>query len=138
MPAQVQRYQGRIGGPLMDRIDMRVDVTRPASQMVIGAEAGMDSRTMRQQVMGAREFAARRPYETDASDALPHALLFDARAAACLEGISSRLALGARSIVKMARVARTIADVEQSGCVRREHVLEASSYRNRTEGGQDA
>ncbi|ERL08395.1 magnesium chelatase family protein [Olsenella profusa DSM 13989] len=137
-PAQVQRYQGRIGGPLMDRIDMRVDVMRPASQTVIGAEAGMDSHTMCQQVMGAREFASHRPHETDASDALPHSLLFDTRAATCLEGISSRLALGARSIVKMARVARTIADVEQSEHVRREHVLEASGYRNRAEGGQDA
>ena len=44
------------------------------------------------------------------------------------------MALGARSIVKMAQVARTIADVEQSERVSRVHVLEASSYRNRMGG----
>lgn len=134
-PARIQCYQSRIGGPLMDRIDIHVGVQRPQSDLVIEGAAGMDSKTMRALVMGARELRLRRERrEGRPDDALVESLLFKPEARSCLEGLSSRMALGARSIVKMAQVARTIADVEQSERVGRVHVLEASSYRNRMGG----
>lgn len=52
----IQKYQLRIGGPLMDRIDLRVDVARPQSKKVIAGEEGMDTATMREQVEEALEF----------------------------------------------------------------------------------
>lgn len=119
----------------MDRIDIHVGVQRPQSDLVIEGAAGMDSKTMRALVMGARELRLRRERrEGRPDDALVESLLFKPEARSCLEGLSSRMALGARSIVKMAQVARTIADVEQSERVGRVHVLEASSYRNRMGG----
>lgn len=134
-PARIQCYQSRIGGPLMDRIDIHVGVQRPQSDLVIEGAAGMDSKTMRALVMGARELRLRRERRGGRpDDALVESLLFKPEARSCLEGLSSRMALGARSIVKMAQVARTIADVEQSERVGRVHVLEASSYRNRMGG----
>lgn len=134
-PARIQYYQSRIGGPLMDRIDIHVGVQRPQSDLVIEGAAGMDSKTMRALVTGARELRLRRERrEGRPDDALVESLLFKPEARSCLEGLSSRMALGARSIVKMAQVARTIADVEQSERVGRVHVLEASSYRNRMGG----
>ena len=134
-PARIQCYQSRIGGPLMDRIDIHVGVQRPQSDLVIEGTAGMDSKTMRALVTGARELRLRRERRGKRpDDALVESLLFDPEARSCLEGLSSRMALGARSIVKMAQVARTIADVEQSERVGRVHVLEASSYRNRMGG----
>lgn len=134
-PARIQCYQSRIGGPLMDRIDIHVGVQRPQSDLVIEGAAGMDSKTMRALVRGARELRLRRERRGGRpDDALVESLLFKPEARSCLEGLSSRMALGARSIVKMAQVARTIADVEQSERVGRVHVLEASSYRNRMGG----
>lgn len=136
--ARILQYQGRIGGPLMDRIGLHVEVRRPGSGVVIAGERGMDSRGMRERVCDARAHASWRSREADGEGApLTSALRFDAAAAGALEGLASRLALGGRSIVSMAHVARTIADVEQSDRVLRPHVLEASSYRNRLgeEGG---
>lgn len=148
---RVRQYQGRIGGPLMDRIDLHVDVMRPSSDLVINGERGMGSRHMRDLVEGARDMRAWRerregeapgggargvigPASAPASGAaLADRLGFDPQARALLEGLSSRMALGARSIVRTVRVARTIADVDQSQAVTRDQVLEAMSYRNREE-----
>lgn len=130
-PGRVERYQSKIGGPLMDRIDLHVDVRRPESRKLIRCAEGLSSESMREQVLRARAFRrdreARMP--SGPGQTLVGALSFEPRAQAALEGMASRLNLGGRSIVKLARVARTMADLAERASVSREDVLEASAYR---------
>lgn len=139
-PAAVERYQARMGGPLADRIDIHIDVARPASSKVIeggrGVEAsgasGMGSAEMRDMVASAREFAEARTRRRGAADA-PLAS-FEQGALKSFEGIASRLCMGGRSIARAARVARTIADIERHDLVTRDDIVEACSYRGRAYG----
>ena len=114
-PSRIQSYQSRIGGPLMDRIDVVVDVARPSSARIIAGNRGMSSAQMASMVGEAREYASwRRSKEDDQkpdrSRSVPE-LHLDAPAKSTLEGVAERLGLGGRNIVRIARVARTIADL---------------------------
>ena len=134
-PARIQAYQSRIGGPLMDRIDVLVDVARPASSRVIMGERGTSSAEMAREVATAREFGSwRRAREEhpvpDRAKGVKE-LCLSAEARATLQGMAERLGLGGRNIVRIARVARTIADLSESEEVMREHVVEACAYRTR-------
>lgn len=133
--ARIQSYQARIGGPLMDRIDVLVDVARPASGRIIAGERGVSSAEMASQVTLAREFSSWRhakggEEKPDRARNVPE-LRLDVAAATALEGVAKRLGLGGRSIVRIARVARTIADLSECEEVRRDHVLEACAFRSR-------
>lgn len=133
-PARIASYQARIGGPLMDRIDVVVDVARPKSSSVIQGRPGMGSEEMARQVAEAREFASwRASREAPGRDAVAAARL-DLRAQATLEGLADRLALGARGIVRVARVARTVADLGQRERVSEDDVVEALGFRSRALG----
>lgn len=132
---RIQNYQSRIGGPLMDRIDVLVDVARPASGRIIAGERGISSSQMASQVEQARAFASwRRAREDedipDRARNVPE-LHLDSKACSALEGIAKRLGLGGRNIVRIARVARTIADLAQECEVGKDHVLEACAFRTR-------
>lgn len=127
--ALVERYQSRMGGPLADRIDIHIDVARPASKKVIEKRAGLSSQAMADQVRSGREFAA---WRQERSEGEPSAIdTFDAAARVAFEGIATRLSLGGRAIVRAARVARTIADLEHHEQVSRADLIEACSYRGR-------
>lgn len=135
-PARVQSYQSRIGGPLMDRIDVLVDVARPSSSRIIAGEEGISSANMAEQVRVAREFASWRR-SRDAGEVPDNVrgvpeLRLDAAARGALEGCAHRLGLGGRNIVRIARVARTIADLDECEEIGRDHVVEACAYRTRT------
>ncbi len=128
-PASVQKYQARMGGPLADRIDMRIDVARPASKKVIAGGSGMSSQEMAGLVQTGREFAQ---YREGKHGKLRNVFDgFDRDASQVLETIASRLLMGGRSISRAARVARTIADIEQHEFVLRDDIIEACSYRGR-------
>ena len=132
---RIQGYQTRIGGPLMDRIDVRVDVARPSSARVIAGSRGVSSREMAEDVTRAREYASWRRARTadgmpDRMRAVPE-LGLDEDAARTLETTARRLGLGGRNIVRIARVARTIADIAESELVSGDHVMEACAYRTR-------
>ena len=131
-PVRIERYQARMGGPLANRIDMHVDVARPASKTVIAGGTGMSSSQMADLVHGGREFAAdrirrhgedKRPVDT-----------FDDEARRAFEAIAGRLAMGGRSIQRASRVARTIADIEHHERVSTEDIMEACTYRGRSLG----
>lgn len=134
-PARVAAYQGRIGGPLMDRIDVVVDVHRPASTDVIRGSEGAGSAEMLDQVMAAREFSAWREARDEAR--LDSGLRgvsrlgFEPSARAFFEVSAERLALGGRAIARVGRVARTIADMGGHELVSRDDVGEALQYRSR-------
>lgn len=131
-PALVERYQSRMGGPLVDRIDMHIDVARPASSKVIMGGSGMSSSEMAEMVMSGREFARARQQKRgkriNVSDT------FDTDALKTFELIASRLHMGGRSIARAAKVARTIADIEHHEFVSRDDIVEACSYRGRAHG----
>lgn len=133
--SRIQAYQARIGGPLMDRIDVVVDVARPSSARIIAGNRGMSSEQMAAMVAEAREYASwRRAREDcdkpDRARSVPE-LHLDAPARSTLEGVAERLGLGGRNIVRIARVARTIADLASKQEVNKDHVMEACAFRTR-------
>lgn len=134
-PARIAAYQGRIGGPLMDRIDVVVDVHRPASTDVIRGSQGVGSAEMLDQVMAAREFASWREAREEAhygtSTKGVARLGFEPDASAFFIDSAERLALGGRGIARVGRVARTIADMDGHELVSRDDVGEALQYRSR-------
>ncbi|MCI6844832.1 MAG: YifB family Mg chelatase-like AAA ATPase [Coriobacteriaceae bacterium] len=134
-PARVAAYQGRIGGPLMDRIDVVVDVHRPASTDVIRGSDGIGSAEMLDQVMAAREFASWREAREGARHGMGArgvaSLGFQPDACAFFVDSAERLALGGRGIARVGRVARTIADMDGHELVSRDDVGEALQYRSR-------
>lgn len=131
-PAKVAAYQARIGGPLMDRIDLVVDVPRPASSRVIRGGSGSSSAELAEIVAGAREFRAWRRQRSDEEGPRgPRAEDFDAHALATFESLAEGLMLGGRAIARVSSVARTIADMAQHELIGEEDVVEALGYRSR-------
>ena len=117
----------------MDRIDVVVDVPRPETAKVIDGSAGSDSREMAELVSAAREFRSWRT-RNGPDEARPPAALLDGPARGALESLARGLSLGGRGIVRVTRVARTIADLAQRELVGEEDVVEALGYRPRSRG----
>ena len=136
-PARVVSYQNKIGGPLMDRIDVVCDVARPASNKVIQHSSGLGSNAMKEKVMQGREYAswrlAREAGGGTASDSVGGAR-FTPKARSMFEGHAERLLLGGRGIVRVARVSRTIADLAEHELVDVDDVMEALGFRSRAMG----
>ncbi|HCO65491.1 MAG: YifB family Mg chelatase-like AAA ATPase [Alcanivorax sp.] len=126
---KAKRYQRRLSGPLLDRIDLHLEVPAVSPDTLLGAADGEPSRRVRERVLAARACQLHRQgrlnRELDAErlmEALgPHK--------AWLTGVMERLELSARALHRSLRVARTIADLAGSEVIRREHLREALSYR---------
>jgi magnesium chelatase family protein len=143
--AAVQRYLGKLSGPLLDRIDLHVTVTRVTfEELVQNAAAAESSAAIRARVEAARARQTARFARTDAptassiaeatNAAIPAAAVrrlcpLEGDALALLEGAITRGALSARAFDRVARVARTIADLAGTERIAREHVAEALVYR---------
>lgn len=138
-PAQIARYQARVGGALMDRIDVFIDVMRPAASSVIRGSGGMGSAEMRERVMIGREFASWRSSKLgrEKFGSIDECGLSD-KAQSLLELMSERLSLGGRAIARTARVSRTIADLAEREMVGPDDIAEACAYRSRYALGDDA
>ncbi|MBR3318649.1 MAG: YifB family Mg chelatase-like AAA ATPase [Atopobiaceae bacterium] len=134
-PGRVMAYQARIGGPLMDRIDVLVDVRRPAPSRIISGEGGTSSAQMADAVAAAREFASWRLRNAEGRASGSKGSVaeqnLDAKAKTTLDGVARRLGLGGRNIVRIARVARTIADLAEKELVNKDHIVEACAFRTR-------
>jgi magnesium chelatase family protein len=132
-PAARQRYNRRLSGPLLDRFDLRVLVTRPDAGSVLGGPPGEPSAPVAARVAAARELAGRRGVRCNAE--LPAPRLDDLAPLAPGAGrlLEHRLRAGllsARGLHRVRRVARTIADLaEAPGPVAEEHVCLALSLR---------
>jgi magnesium chelatase family protein len=134
---QISRYQGRVGGPLMDRIGIIVDVWRSDAAHVLNTGKGTTSAQLREGVMQARAFATWRQVrdETAHIDAKGSGALLLAscrlgtKERATLEMMAERYQLSGRGIMCALAVARTIADMEESERVCGEHLLEALGFR---------
>jgi len=131
-PGAVARYQGRVSGPLLDRIDLVVEVPRPEIRIAATAEAwaseaGEASSAVRRRVIEAIRFAARR----DATAPGLAALVLEPAASATLEDAAQGQGLSLRAVHRTARVARTISDLAHQRAVTRDAVLEALLFRPR-------
>jgi magnesium chelatase family protein len=125
-------YRARLSGPLVDRIDLCVDVPALPYQELAQAAPGEPTATVRERVAGARERQRARGKHWNAR--LGAALLgrlapIDGAGHALLERAAARLGLSARAITRIRRVARTIADLEGSDAVRGVHLAETLQYR---------
>ncbi len=140
-PACGEDYMGRISGPLMDRFDMRVDVPPVAFTDLDLPPSGDCSENVAERVAAARarqqaRFAtvsgpgAKPCLNADAvGDVLDEVARPDDEGRALLTKVAERFGLSARGYHRVLRVARTIADLDQSDAVQRPHVAEAVSYR---------
>ena len=133
--AQVHAYQNRIGGPLLDRIDIRLDVGRMQPSDVLSSGYGVSSDVLRGGVLAAREFRSWRRAQGDDDARDPQSLItacrFDEATKAEFESLARSRLLSGRAIVRTLSVARTIADREESVAVLRQHLLESFHYRFR-------
>ena len=121
-PQAIARYQARMGGPLIDRIDLVIPVTRPDAKLIVNGAEGMSTSDMRAAVTRGREFRAWRLLRTCDHEQLG----CDARDA--LLAIANAKRLTARGIASLVRIARSVADLAQCDDVTREHLLEASLF----------
>ncbi|NTU70366.1 MAG: YifB family Mg chelatase-like AAA ATPase [Coriobacteriia bacterium] len=136
-PGVVERYQGRIGGPLMDRIDLVVDVARVDPGLIIAGCASESSAFMRSTVEDARVMAAQRGTEgtsTLSGAALLSACSMGPASVALLEHAARRHHLSGRGVTRLLRVARTCADLAGDQVVTGMHLSEALGYRLRGVG----
>ena len=138
-PAEVRRYLDRVSGPLLDRIDIQIELG-PVSfdDMHTRGKDGDSSAEIRARVNRARAFAKER-FAKDTGRFSNGALspaevrtycVLDEDAETLLRGAFERLGLTARGHDRVLRVARTIADLAESPVIRKEHLAEAISYRS--------
>jgi magnesium chelatase family protein len=131
-PDAVLRYQARISGPLLDRIDLQVEVPAVAAEQLAGAADGEASAVVRERVVAARARAEARQGSANAylsGDALDLHGRLDASASDFLQSAATRLGWSARGFHRVLRIARTIADLAAHRDIHATHLAEAIQYR---------
>ncbi|MGG3306384.1 YifB family Mg chelatase-like AAA ATPase [Paenibacillus lautus] len=131
---RIAHYRARISGPLMDRIDLQVDVPRPKEWP--GSAVPISSEQMRDQVYAAQTIQLERykqlPFswnsELFGSFLRKHAVL-DKDSAELLQATIDTLGLSMRAYDRILKLARTIADLEASDAIQSQHIAEAIQYR---------
>jgi magnesium chelatase family protein len=136
--AKIAAYGRRLSGPLMDRIDIHVEVPRMRAEELLAAAAEESSAAVRARVSAARTKQRARLAEhglhvnAEMSNALLRRLCpLDRESAALLKAAITRLNLSARAVTRVMRLARTIADLDGVATVSAAHVAEAVQYRER-------
>jgi magnesium chelatase family protein len=134
---QIERYMARVSGPLLDRIDLHIEVPAVPFQELSASADGTSSVQMREQVRRAREVQRRR-FGGDGQRLNAHMsgrqlrkyCALDNAGRTLLKQAMDDLGLSARAHDRILRVARTVADLEGSAAVREAHVVEAIGYRS--------
>ena len=137
-PGEVQKYLNKISGPLMDRIDLHVEVLPVPYNELSSTRRGEPSAEIRKRVVAARRiqevrFAAYPGIHSNAqmtTKLLQQHCELDQRSHEALHHAMSRLGLSARAYDRILKVARTIADLDASVDIQYEHLAEAINYRS--------
>lgn len=131
-PDQVLRYRWKISGPLLDRIDVQLEVPAVEPEALARGADGEASAAIRERVTLARARQVARQQKTNArltTKEVDEHCTPDAEGAILLGKAIARLGLSARAYHRVLKVARSIADIEGSERVRSTHVAEAIRYR---------
>jgi len=134
---QIQRYRNRLSGPLLDRIDIQVEVPPVRVQDIERAEPGETSAAIRKRVNAARKiqslrFAGAPDIHCNAqmgSKLIKQSCPIDEHSTRLLHQAVDRLGLSARAYYRIIKIARTVADLEGSGEITSTHIGEAIQYR---------
>lgn len=135
---QIQKYVGKISGPLLDRIDIHVEVPAVKYAELASKRTGERSEKIRERVVSARtiqsqRFAERRGVYSNAdmqSKEIKEFCQIDDEGASLLKMAMQKLGLSARAYDRILKVARTIADLAESEKIKPEHLSEAIQYRS--------
>lgn len=128
----VARYQGKISGPLLDRIDLSINVPSLSSADLANQTPGESSEQVKGRVMAARARQMARQGNINAQLSvtdLDDIANISNEAKQCLGQLMTKLSLSARSYHRLLRVARTVADLENQITVTEQHILKAVSLR---------
>ncbi len=136
-PMQVQRYRNKISGPLLDRIDLNIQLSPVRYAHWAQASEGEPSSAIRERVIAARALQAAR-FRGTGTTANAFMTVSQIRkfcavppdGGTILETAMNKLGLSARSLDKILKVARTIADLERAAEIRKEYLIEAIQYRS--------
>ncbi len=130
--AIIQRYLSKISGPLLDRIDLHVEVPAVPYKELRGKDRGAGSAEMRQRVEAARALQQQRGFYNAAipSSQLRKLCVLDEAGERTLEMAVRRMGLSARAHDRILKVARTIADLDHRGEILAKHLAEAVQYRS--------
>lgn len=136
---QINRYMARISGPLLDRIDLRIEVNSISASILGSEEAPEKSSAVRERVTTAREVQKMR-YKSNGDNLLntnsqmgvrqiKKFCLISTAGRALLTNAAEKLNLSARAYSRVLKVARTIADLEREELISPSHIAEAIQYR---------
>lgn len=136
-PTQIQRYKSKLSGPLLDRIDLHVEVNAVPYEELKQKKGGVSSKEMRDRIVKAREIQKQRykglPFATNSKLSGKYLSKFcnlGENEHAFLEKAVNRLGLSARAYTRILRIARTIADLGNSSHITLNHLAEAIGYRS--------
>lgn len=133
---QIRRYLAKISGPLLDRIDIHIEVPRLSSDELMSKRAGESSASVRRRVVGARDKQMSRMKEMGVTcnagmgtKAMREFCEMDAGTKDLLKAAIAQFNLSGRGYDRILKVSRTIADLEGAGNIEMHHVAEAINYR---------
>lgn len=135
-PSQIIRYQKKISGPILDRIDLHIEVPRVKQEKLTSEAKGESSKDIRKRVIKAREIQNERfkgtakitNSEMQANDIKRYCEL-DEKSVDLIKSAMEKLYLSARSYSKILKIARTIADLSENENIQSNHLAEALQYR---------
>lgn len=131
-PEQITRYQAKLSGPLLDRIDLHVEVPALSADELLQSPPGESSAHIRERVSSARQIAMDRQgcaNQRLQGNAIEHHARLDDAAIRFLQSAATRLGWSARATHRAIKVARSIADLAASETIGVAHVAEAMQYR---------
>lgn len=137
-PAQVQRYLNKISGPLLDRIDLQIEIVPVPFEKISDAREGEPSASIRERVIAARKIQEERFRDEEGiycnAQMTPKLIAkyatLDEQCLTMLKTAMTRFNLSARAYDRILKVARTIADLDKSADIQAAHIAEAIGYRN--------